>query len=389
MELEQKSTKVQDTYYYLLIGLIVLACACSIFAQIPELNLGLRNLLNYFPWIIAVVYMVFYINYINLKHFKLLLLPAVILFMYVLGQIFGVRYDFASLRCIFVSSLVFCVGVVLGENISKKHFRFILKAICVVTLFFALYLYVKVLGGGSIYTERDNGVIGKNSLSLIVTVPIVLMLYSTDVFPKLRWGFIPFLIFLVILIGSRTSMICALGALVGKVFIGNRSKKEKIIYTIALLIVIYIFIVNESLYDRVINQIFLQGKELNEENIDKITSGRTKVQKSFPDVFKTVWFTGGKPYMFENFYMDTLVKFGIFGAVPLFLFAFSPIYYFFKDKEKDLKEIRGLTVVLCVLMLVNGLAEEMPPFGPGVKCFVLWLVFGYYIGLRYRIKGER
>jgi len=223
VELEQKSTKVQDTYYYLLIGLIVLACACSIFAQIPELNLGLRNLLNYFPWIIAVVYMVFYINYINLKHFKLLLLPAVILFMYVLGQIFGVRYDFASLRCIFVSSLVFCVGVVLGENISKKHFRFILKAICVVTLFFALYLYVKVLGGGSIYTERDNGVIGKNSLSLIVTVPIVLMLYSTDVFPKLRWGFIPFLIFLVILIGSRTSMICALGALVGKVFIGKSS----------------------------------------------------------------------------------------------------------------------------------------------------------------------
>ncbi len=385
---EQKTTRVQDTYYYLLIGLIVLACACSIFAQIPDLNPSLRNLLNYFPWIIAVVYMLFYLNYINLTHFKLLLLPSVVLFMYVLGMFFGLSYNFNSVRSLLISSLVFCVGVLLGENIPQKHYKFILKTITVVTLIFALYLYVEVLGGGSIYTERETGVTGKNSLSLIVIVPAVLMLYSSDIFPKLRWVFIPFLIFLVILIGSRTSMICALGALIGKVFVGNRSRREKIIYSIALIVVIYLFVINESIYDRVINQIFLQGKELNEENLDKITSGRTEMQKGFSETFTTVWFIGGKGYSYENFYLDTLVKFGLFGAIPVFLFAFSPIYYFFKDfEDKTNKEIKVLILALNVLMLINGLGEELPPFGPGVKCFVLWLTFGYYIGFRYKLRG--
>ena len=46
-------------------------------------------------------------------------------------------------------------------------------------------------------------------------------------------------------------------------------------------------------------------------------------------------------------------------------------------------------LALNVLMLISGIGEEMPPFGPGVKCFVLWLTFGYYIGSRYKINGEK
>ncbi len=386
----QKTTRVQDTYYYLMLGLIVFACACSIFAQIPDLNLGLRNLLNYFPWIIAVLYLVFYVNYVNLAHFQLLLLPSVVIFMYLLGLFVGKSYDFNLFRALIITSLVFCVGVVLGENIPEKHFKLILKAICIVTLIFALYLYFQVLGGGTLYSDREEGVDGKNSLSLIVAVPIVIMLYTSDIFPRLRWGFIPFLVFLVILMRSRTSMVCALGALIGKVFIGNRSRKEKVLYTIALCIVIYLFVINEKMYDRVINQIFFRGKELNEENMSAITSGRSEMQKGFSQAFKWVWFVGGGGYAYENFYMDTLIKYGLFGAVPVFLFAFSPSIYFFKDfKDKQNKEFRALLLALNVLMLISGIGEEMPPFGPGVKCFVLWLTFGYYIGRRYKIKGEK
>ncbi len=384
--MERNEQRVNDTYYYLMIGLIVLAAACSIFAQIPDLNQSVRNLLNYFPWMIAVVYMLFYLNHINIAHFKLVLLLGVPLFMYLLGLIFGMAFNFTSIYTYLISALVYCVGVLLGENISKKQFKFVLKAICIVTLIYSLYLYIVVIGGGSLYTANI-GVSGKNSVSLIVAVPIVIMLYTTDVFPKLRWGFIPFLAFLVILIGSRTSMLCCLAALIGKVFIGNRTKKEKTIYTIALVIIFYFLIINDSFYDRVVNDIFLQGRELNEESIDKITSGRTAMQEGFWPRFKQVWFVGGGGYAFENFYMDTLYKYGIMGAIPVFIFAFSPIYYFFKDFDnKEHRDISALVFALDVLMLINGLGEELPPFGPGVKCFVLWLVFGYYIGLRYKDK---
>lgn len=387
----ERVQRVQDTYYYLMIGLIVLASACSIFAQILELSQSIRSLLNYYPWMIAVVYMLFYLNNINLAHFKLVMLPGVAVIMYILGLIFGMSYNFTSIYTFFISAMIYCVGVLLGENITKKQFKFILKAICVATLIFALYLYFDVIGGGSIYTANV-GLEGKNSLSLIVAVPIVIMLYTTDVFPKLRWVFIPFLAFLVILIGSRTSMVCCLAALIGKVFIGNRNNKEKIVYTIALIVILYLLVINDSFYERVVDDIFLQGEELNEENLDKITSGRSEMQKGFWPTFKDNWFIGGLGYAYENFYMDTLCKFGIIGAVPVFMFAFAPIYYFFKDFEvKNHSDIKALIFALDILMLINGLGEELPPFGPGVKCFVLWLVFGYYMGLRYkdeRVKNE-
>ena len=45
-----------------------------------------------------------------------------------------------------------------------------------------------------------------------------------------------------------------------------------------------------------------------------------------------------------------------------------------------------MLISLCILMCVNGIGEEMTPLGPGVKCFVMWLSFGFYIGLRNKTR---
>ena len=41
------------------------------------------------------------------------------------------------------------------------------------------------------------------------------------------------------------------------------------------------------------------------------------------------------------------------------------------------KTVRMAAYVLYMSFLINALFEAYPPFGPGVKCFILWMVYGF------------
>lgn len=378
-----KYYKPKDIYYYLVVALIVLSSACSIFVQIPGIPTQIRNFFNYIPWIVTITYMVIYLNYTNFKHFKLLLFLAVPVAMYILGGLMGLNYSFNLFRAMLISALIYFVGVVLGEYLEERHFNIILKFIVIATLILAVYVYFVMLGGTGLYGGAS-GIISKNAIGLILTVPIVIMLFNNEIFYKLKFIFIPFLTITVILCASRTSMVCCLVAIIARIFIGNRSLKEKLFYTVIILGVIIFLFTNDAFYDRVVKDIFLRGNdEITEENVNRVTSGRSSAWGRFFSQFKSTWFIGGGGYAFENFYLDTLYIFGLVGTIPIFCFVFSPIFFYFKDrKNKDTFEIRNLILALAILMLVNGLGESLTPFGPGVKCFVLWLTFGYYMGKR-------
>ena len=379
--------KQKDVYYFVLIGLIIISSICSISIQVVELSQNIRNILNYLPWIITIIYMVVYLNYTNILHFKLLLLLFVPIGLALLGELMGMKYNANGIRAILITILIYAIGVVLGEYLEQKHFDIILKGIVIATLLVGLYTYFALLGGAGLYKSKV-GVFNKNALGLIFAVPVVIMLFNNNVFYKLKFVFIPFLVMLVILCASRTSMVCCLVAIIARIFIGNRNWKEKAFYTLVISGVIVFLFTNEAFYDRVITQIFFKGhEEVTEEDYYAVTSGRNEMIARFPSVIKDYWFIGGGGYAFENFYLDTILRHGLFGGIPLFIFVFSPIYYYFKDKkDKKTFEIRNMLLTLTILMLVNGLGESLTPLGPGVKCFVLWLSFGYFIGMRNKNK---
>ena len=60
-----------------------------------------------------------------------------------------------------------------------------------------------------------------------------------------------------------------------------------------------------------------------------------------------------------------------------------------KNKNKTNNKLKHLVFLLSIMLIVNGLFEELAPFGPGVKCFSLWFYFGFYIGnLRRKVYAE-
>ena len=74
-----------------------------------------------------------------------------------------------------------------------------------------------------------------------------------------------------------------------------------------------------------------------------------------------------------------MLQFGFIG----FVIVITYIGILFRKIVKlDLQNnIHLATFLIFVAMVLNSLFEAWPPFGPGVKCFMLWMMLGFSLAL--------
>ena len=150
---------------------------------------------------------------------------------------------------------------------------------------------------------------------------------------------------------------------------------------------IYIF-KNKTLYNFFVNNIFFNNRSKTEFSV--ITSGRDVQYAYFFKNFPLYWLIGTGGTYIECNPMTIFLSYGIIGGIPTLIYSIYPILYSIKNKIHNLNnytfKLRYLVLSLGIVLFINGLFEELTPFGPGVKCFVLWFYLGVYIRL-YKIKG--
>lgn len=389
-----KTERRKSIDYKLLYILVIASGACSITAQLPDIIAmpTLKSLLTYLPWLITAAYLFVMTTRIYYVDLKIFILPGILLAINVVGRVFDFVYRENYINAVIIACFVLLLGIILGLNVYKEDFNKVLYGYVICVILFAVYIYFVIFKGVALsQAESVKLEGGKNSSSMIILSGIVLLLYNDFILKRTKYLFVAFLSFLIILIKSRTIMACTFVAIIAKIFIGTKNLKSKILYIALLAVVYYLLMYQTDFYDIVIKRIFLKNKELNEENLDAITSGRVDRFKWVTDNFGNFWFigSGGPGEVIENFYYYTLGVYGIFGSTFAFAFVFSPLYYIYKDRhEKNDGDLRLNLFVLLLVMAIGGIGEALCPFGPGVKCYILWLVFGYYIGHRNTRKGE-
>ena len=84
-----------------------------------------------------------------------------------------------------------------------------------------------------------------------------------------------------------------------------------------------------------------------------------------------------------------ILQFGLLGAAIVFAYigvTLSKVLSLDRDNK-----IHLVTYLLMMAMMLNSLFEAPPPFGPGVKCFMLWMAIGfsfaYEKNIRYSVRG--
>ena len=103
-------------------------------------------------------------------------------------------------------------------------------------------------------------------------------------------------------------------------------------------------------------------------------------------------FFGNGNYYFDSFPIVTIVQYGIVGALPVFSFIAYLIFWSIKHLNRN-DNYELCAFLMLFSYLINCLFEAQPPFGPGAKCFLLWVVWGIMLAkqekrniYQYRIK---
>lgn len=135
---------------------------------------------------------------------------------------------------------------------------------------------------------------------------------------------------------------------------------------------IYIYY-NPEMYSYIFDGIIAAGRDYTD--LDDFSSGRVHgIEEGWPLFLKNMHFGVGNYYL-DSMPIAMLIQYGIWGSLIVFaylLFIGIKLY-----NHKDDSRVELASFLLFVVFMINSLFEAQAPFGPGVKCFILWMVMGF------------
>ncbi len=282
------------------------------------------------------------------------------------------------------SSLIISVGVLVishliprealdtdGEGIYKVYYSYIFSATVV-----AIIIYFMYFGAGFSF---ENGIYeygSKNSTSQIVITAIVLALFSIRKHKKILNIITVVSLFinivLLFLMRSRASIV-GLAVIILMVLINRNVNKWVRIATLAATVIfVLVVLLNADVYDVIVNDILFASRD--STDISDLSSGRSDQWAAFPKLFAEHPFIGRGRYKIESFPLSVLAQYGMFVGGAIIIYALYPAIFAFFNRRTGIHHY--ILLALCLIYLLNGIFEELSPFGPGVKCYFIWFMFG-------------
>lgn len=298
---------------------------------------------------------------------------------YFVGSIFISAYGNSDLPyCIFLSSFIFFVGLLAGFNIDWWEIEqistsYIISSAVVTLDTYVTYIYGQSLAG-RVYLYNS-----KNSVSQIIFTGWVLILFlkfnnSTSFLKKVIYVLI-FGLMTITLLGlkSRATLIAIPVVFIWIIVHGRMNRKLRNYIVFALAILVIALLINPSLLDNTINNIVLGGRDATDLN--DVTSGRADEWSTFFSDFADKPFFGHGRMKRESLVLTSFLEFGLFGGGLIIMIAVYPLFWVLRRLKKH-HPMYLMYSTICIVYVLNGIFEQLAPFGPGVKCYFLWFLLG-------------
>ncbi len=385
--MENKSRK---NYYLYLVCLVII---CTNLSQLPMfVEIGETQFLSYLAWVFLAVCVAIRGIKLNLKVFTIGVL--VLLFGIALGLLtLFTDADYFNTRIfnsVFISFGVLIISHLIPKNVMQtdsSDFRTIYYVYMFSATVLAIVIYIMYFGSGFSLEKAIYAYSSKNSTSQIIITAIVLALFNIrrkkSMLNVVIISSIVVNMVTLFLMRSRASLIGL--AVIAFMILVNRNinKWVRIATVVIIAIFLIVLFVNDEFYKLIIDDILFASRDA--EDLDSLSSGRFSEWQKFPTIFAEHPFIGRGKYKFESFPLSVLAQYGIFLGGALILFALYPAVFAFRRRKVSMHYYILLTLTL--VYLLNGIFEELSPFGPGVKCYFIWFMLG--ILLRSRENGER
>ena len=291
----------------------------------------------------------------------------------------GNTYIGQDLYNITVSGFITVISSVYWKHYgSDKFLKNISLIILVCAFVISLIVYSDFLQGVSLL-QRTYAYQSKNSMGPILLASCIIAL--TAYTPQLKllkaiyYIIICTIIVIVFMLKSRATLV-GFFFVIAYYIIKYPNRNVRVALSVLTVFIVGYILFDVQAYNNIVNGILLGGRSGG--SIDDISSGRTVLIKTALDTIPNNLFFGiGNKYM-DCFPVVMVLQYGLIGSSVVFIFLIKCAQTV-KDAVRKLPQM-GLTIfLLFYVFLLNSLFEAQPPFGPGVKCFLLWMVFGFVL----------
>ncbi len=361
-----------------------LVCFLSNLSQLPLLvGLGLSSTIAIFVWLCFTGYCVLYgINWrIGTSLIPLILCSVGILSFLVISEfVSGMAYLSSSLVYpFFLSMFILFLGYNIGEYINKKDLEWITFAYIAGAVFVGGNIFFEYLINADV-ADRVYAYASKNSIAQILLTAFLLLVFCKIAGKKARVKVVSislamFFAISILLLKSRATIFAFPFLLLFAFLLGSKKDKYfrwKVVLLITAIVVYFVFF--PQMYESIINDIILGGR--GNESLDEISSGRVSEWESFFDDLGGGWLWGIGAVKRESLILTSILSFGFPIGLLFIGIALVPLFYAVR-RLKNGKIITKLLFYIAFCYFINSIFEQLAPFGPGVKCYFLWLIFGF------------
>lgn len=359
------------------------AVVCSILSNFPViLDAGLDGPLK-IVWVFP-----FFYNFI-VKDIRVLwskeIIPfyALVIFfsLYCEGcqAVFGREYVGTDLKNILISSLIAITSYAYWKDqASDDNLEKLSYLLLGCGLLLGLYVYFEYLVNNNLM-DRVYAVNNKNSIAQIIfcctLIPFLSIKKHNNILKYSLYSIAAVLTLIVFMIKSRATIIGVFWVITYFIFSRNTFKTKIWLLGVSAVIILVILF-NDSLYNIVINGILFSGR--NSSSLNDLSSGRVVlISQCIEGISKNFWFGNGNRYM-DCMPIIMLYQYGFWGALMVFAFLANIAYHvtFRMDRTSE-NSVNLIAYLLFGCFMLNSLFEAQPPFGPGIKCFLLWVFIGF------------
>lgn len=282
--------------------------------------------------------------------------------------------------CYYLSIFILLIGFWSSLEISSEGLKIIIVAYICSAVIVSLNVYLTYFAKSfdimsSIYVYGS-----KNSVSQIIFTALVFsfLVYNPKkrIMLIIKWMVVLFLGMMIILLKSRATLL-GIAILFFITLLFGKSRKNIKISIMIIIIIFTALMFNDNLNNIVMNGILFAGRDAS--NLNSISSGRVEEWIIFPQLISGHELVGLGKYKMESFLLSVIVQYGFIFGMLFIIVSLYPVIWGMKNLSKA-NSINLSFIVIACSYWVNGIFEQLAPFGPGVKCYMLWLMFGILLG---------
>ena len=362
---------------------LAITCFFTNLSQLPLIvSYGLSSILSILTWGIFIVYsLIVYNDWKISKYISPYLLISMVFLLFILILELFSRNSYLKSGLIypfFLSMVMLFLASNVGEDITKKDFELIATAYIWGAFIVALNVFFEYLIGIDI-SDVKYAYASKNSISQIfLTACILLVAFKYNNNKKITKILYTIMvlafIYVMLLLKSRATII-VIPILLIFLFVkaGKKIRHLRTIFIIILFAIAIVFAIKPQLWNSLINDIILAGRGSNDLN--DITSGRIDEWASFWQDMEKSWLFGQGRQKRESIILTAFLEFGLPMGFLVLSIAVSPMILSCSKGRLNTK-LGAITFCIALSYCFNGIFEQLSPFGPGVKCYFLWIVLG-------------